>query len=218
LSVAVPVVGDPRRERAFRSGRFDTWNICSPNTLLLSLRFGRSSLKNVGRRADKAACWRFGEGGGEGAPMALRYLEDFPVGAVAEYSGVHVTAEEIVDFAKRYDPQPFHIDAEVAKRWPYGGLIASGWHTAGMAMRVLVEQFIDGETSLGSPGLGPLRWKFPVRPGDVLSVRVRVIENRRSQSKPDRGTLVFEVDVLNQNGEIVMTIENWIAMMLARPA
>jgi acyl dehydratase len=149
--------------------------------------------------------------------MPVRYLEDFPAGAVAEFGGIRVTADEIVDFAKRYDPQPFHLDAEAAKRWPYGGLIASGWHTAAMAMKVLVEQFIDGETSLGSPGLGPLRWKLPVRPGDELRVRAKILENRRSQSKPDRGTLVFEVDVLNQNGDVVMTIENWIALMRARP-
>ena len=149
--------------------------------------------------------------------MARRYLEDFPVGSVAEFGGIHVTADEIVDFAKRYDPQPFHVDAEAAKRWPYGGLIASGWHTAGMAMRVLVEQFIDGETSLGSPGLGPLRWKLPVRPGDELRVRATILENRRSQSKPDRGTLVFAVDVINGDGDVVMTIENWIALVLARP-
>ncbi|HEY4440089.1 MAG TPA: MaoC family dehydratase [Candidatus Elarobacter sp.] len=149
--------------------------------------------------------------------MAVRYLEDFPAGSSAEFGTIRVTADEIVDFAKRYDPQPFHTDPEAAKRWPYGGLIASGWHTAGMAMKLLVEQFIDGETSLGSPGLGPLRWKLPVRPGDELRVRTKVLENRRSSSKPDRGTLVFEVEVVNQNGEVVMTIENWIALMRARP-
>ena len=150
--------------------------------------------------------------------MPVRYLEDFSVGSVAEFGSIAVTADEIIAFAKQYDPQPFHIDPEAAKRWPYGGLIASGWHTAAMAMRAFVDTYIDGETSLGSPGLGPLRWKLPVRPGDVLSVRVRVVENRLSQSKPDRGTVVFEVDVLNQNGDVVMTIENWIALVRARPA
>jgi acyl dehydratase len=149
--------------------------------------------------------------------MPVRYLEDFPEGTVAEFGGVRVTAEEIVAFAKQFDPQPFHVDPEAAKRWPYGGLIASGWHTCAMAMRRLVDEFIDCDTSLGSPGLGPIRWKLPVRPGDELRVRVRVTENRPSQSKPDRGTLVFEVDVFNQNDELVMTIENWIAMVRARP-
>ncbi len=92
--------------------------------------------------------------------MATRYLEDYPVGSVAEFGEIHVTEDEIRAFATRYDPQPFHIDPEQAKRWPYGGLIASGWHTASMMMRVVVEHFIDGESSLGSPGLGPIRWNF----------------------------------------------------------
>ncbi|MDB5072942.1 MAG: dehydratase, partial [Candidatus Eremiobacteraeota bacterium] len=99
-----------------------------------------------------------------------------------------------------------------------GGLIASGWHTCAMMMRVMVDSFIDGEASLGSPGLGPIRWKLPVRPGDVLRVRARVVDSKPSQSKPDRGTITFEVDVLNQNGGIVMTVENWLAIMRTRPA
>ena len=150
--------------------------------------------------------------------MALRYLEDYPVGSTAEVGSIPVTADDIVAFAKRYDPQPFHTDPDQAKLWPYGGLIASGWHTAAMMMSVLVNSFIDGEVSLGSPGLGPIRWKLPVRPGDVLTVRARVTDVRTSQSKLDRGTLTFEVDVLNQNDEIVMTVEDWIAIMRARPA
>ena len=147
-----------------------------------------------------------------------RYFEDYEVGSSAELGEVHVDADEIVSFAKRYDPQPFHTDPEAAKNWPYGGLIASGWHTAAMMMRLVVDNFIDGETSLGSPGLGPIRWKLPVRPGDVLRVRARVLDNRRSQSKPDRGTVTLEVEVLNQRDEVVMTVENWIALVLARPA
>ncbi|HEY0394974.1 MAG TPA: MaoC family dehydratase [Candidatus Elarobacter sp.] len=149
--------------------------------------------------------------------MANRYLEDYPVGTTAELGSIPVSADEIVSFAKRYDPQPFHTDPEKAKSWPYGTLIASGWHTASMMMRVVVDHFIDGETSLGSPGLGPIRWKLPVRPGDVLSVRARVVANRVSQSKPDRGTLTFDVDVLNQTGEIVMTVESWMGIIKTRP-
>jgi acyl dehydratase len=148
--------------------------------------------------------------------MAPKYFEDFTVGATAEFGSVVVTADEIVAFARRYDPQPFHVDAEAAKAFPYGGLIASGWHTAAMTMRMLVDNFIDGETSLGSPGLGPIRWKLPVRPGDVLRVRARVTEARRSTSKPDRGTVTFEVDVRNQHDETVMTIEQWIGIIRAR--
>ena len=150
--------------------------------------------------------------------MPNRYLEDYPAGTTAELGSIVVSADEIVSFAKRYDPQPFHTDPEKAKTWPYGGLIASGWHTASMMMRVVVDHFIDGETSLGSPGLGPIRWKLPVRPGDVLRVRARVVESRVSQSKPDRGTLTFDVDVLNQNGDVVMTVESWMGIIKTRPA
>ncbi|GAC1581944.1 MAG: MaoC family dehydratase [Candidatus Elarobacter sp.] len=149
--------------------------------------------------------------------MAVRYLEDYPAGAEAEFGSVTVDEAELRAFAERYDPQPFHTDAEAAKRWPYGGLITSGWHTAAMAMRLLVDHFIDGESSMGSPGLGPLRWNVPVRPGDTLRVHARVASNRRSSSKPDRGTLVFEVSVLNQRDDVVMEIENWIAIVRARP-
>ncbi len=150
--------------------------------------------------------------------MPTRYLEDYPAGSRAEFGAVHVDAGEIIAFAKRYDPQPFHTDAERAKQWPYGGLIASGWHTCAMMMRAFIDEFVDPETSLGSPGLGPIRWKLPVRPGDVLRVRARVVDSRRSQSKPDRGTVTFEVEVLNQNDAVVMTIEDWRAIVKARPA
>jgi acyl dehydratase len=148
--------------------------------------------------------------------MPQRYFEDYAVGESAELGEVHVTAEEIRAFAQRYDPQPFHTDPEKAKSWPYGGLIASGWHTASMMMRVVVDHFIDGETSLGSPGLGPIRWKLPVRPGDVLRVRARVLDCRHSVSKPDRGTITFEIEVLNQNDAVVMTVENWLGIIRAR--
>jgi acyl dehydratase len=129
---------------------------------------------------------------------------------------VRVSADEIMAFATRYDPQPFHVDPEAAKRWPYGGLIASGWHTASMAMRAVVDHFVDGETSLGSPGLGPIRWKLPVRPDDELAISLRVVDARRSISKPDRGTIVLELEMRNQRDEVVMLIENWAAIIRAR--
>ncbi|HEX3468887.1 MAG TPA: MaoC family dehydratase [Candidatus Elarobacter sp.] len=150
--------------------------------------------------------------------MATRYLEDYPVGATAEVGSVTVSQDEIIEFAQRYDPQPFHTDPERAKSWPYGGLIASGWQTALLMMRVVVDNFIDPNTSLGSPGLGPIRWKLPVRPGDTLRVRMRVVENRRSQSKPDRGSVTLEAEVRNQNDEVVMVVENWVGIIRARPA
>lgn len=150
--------------------------------------------------------------------MALRFLEDYPVGAEAEFGSVVVDEAEVRAFAERYDPQPFHIDPEAAKRSPYGGLIASGWHTASMVMRLIVDDFIDDQTSLGSPGLGPIRWKLPVRPADTLRVRARVTENRRSSSKPDRGSIAFECEVRNQRDEIVMVIEHWVGLIRARTA
>jgi len=149
--------------------------------------------------------------------MPLRYFEDYAVGDGTELGSVLVTEDEIRAFAERYDPQPFHTDPEKAKSWPYGGLIASGWHTAAMMMRLIIDHFIDGEISLGSPGLGPIRWKLPVRPGDVLRVRARIVDSHRSKSKPDRGMLTFEVDVLNQNDEVVMVVENWLAILRTRP-
>ncbi|HZO95377.1 MAG TPA: MaoC family dehydratase [Candidatus Baltobacteraceae bacterium] len=147
-----------------------------------------------------------------------RFLEDYTVGSSDEFGSITVTAEEIVAFAERYDPQPFHVDAEAAKNWPFGGLIASGWHTCAMMMRLMVDRCIDGTTSLGSPGLGPIAWKVPVRPGDVLRVRVRVVDAKRSRSKPDRGAVTFEADVLNQHDEIVMTVEHWVGIVRARDA
>ena len=151
-------------------------------------------------------------------PAYRRFFEDYAVGSTGELGercGRSPTRS--AGSPTRYDPQPFHTDPEAAKRWPYGGLIASGWHTAAMMMRVIVDEFIDPEASLGSPGLGPIRWMRPVRPGDVLRVRARITGNRPSQSKPDRGTLTMEVDVLNQNDEVVMTVENWLAIFKARP-
>jgi acyl dehydratase len=150
--------------------------------------------------------------------MASRYFEDFVPGSSAELGAIHVTQDEIIDFARRYDPQPFHVDPEAARHTPYGGLIASGWHTCALMMRAVVDHFVDGQTSLGSPGLGPIRWMLPVRPGDVLRIRATVIEARRSSSKPDRGTVTFEMDVVNQDDAVVMRVENWLAIIRTRPA
>ncbi len=150
--------------------------------------------------------------------MAIRFLEDYHVGDSAELGTVQVTEDEIRAFAVRYDPQPFHVDPAAAKRSPYGGLIASGWHTAAMMMRVIVDHFVDAETCLGSPGLGPIRWKVPVRPGDVLRMRARITDNHRSKSKPEIGTVTFEMEALNQRDEVVMVVENWLAIVRARPA
>jgi len=135
-----------------------------------------------------------------------RYLEDFVPGAVYQAGSVQVTEAEIVEFATRYDPQPFHVDAEAARASIYGGLIASGWHTVAMTMRLLVDDIFNGTVSMGSPGVDEVRWLLPVRPGDTLSPRAIVLETRPSRSKPDRGVLRFRVEVENQDGALAMSM------------
>lgn len=134
------------------------------------------------------------------------YFEDYPVGVKQVVGNVSLDEAGIIEFAMKYDPQDFHIDPEKAVAGPYGGLIASGWHTAATVMRLLVDSFLDSASSLGSPGLDELRWLAPVRPGDVLSVYVTVLEARRSASKPDRGLLKTHTEAINQHGVSVMTI------------
>ncbi|MBW7925949.1 MAG: MaoC family dehydratase [Burkholderiaceae bacterium] len=139
-------------------------------------------------------------------PPKERFFEDFRPGEVLEFGDYLVTEEEIVEFAKRYDPQPFHVDHEAADRSIYGGLIASGWLTGSIVMRLLVDHFISPQSSLGSPGADEIRWTRPVRPGDRLKLRVTVVETRRSQSKPDRGIVQVQEEAINQDGETVMSI------------
>lgn len=136
-----------------------------------------------------------------------RYFEDYTAGSVFECGPLVVEQAEMIAFAKRYDPQSFHTDPEAAARSAFGGLIASGWHTAAMTMRLLVEGYLSTVASLGSPGIDELRWTRPVRPGDVLRVRVTVFEARRSQSKPDRGVVRSLIEVSNQRGEQVMSLK-----------
>lgn len=146
-----------------------------------------------------------------------RYFEDYVPGLTVEYGSATLEADEIVAFGRRYDPQPFHVDAARAARSPVGGLIASGWQTAAVMMRLLVEHFLSSVASLGSPGVDELRWLAPVRPGDALSIRVTVLEARRSRSKPDRGLIRTLIEVLNQRREVVMTMKG-MTMMLCRDA
>ena len=140
-------------------------------------------------------------------PPAERYFEDYHLGMVDEFGEVAVTAEDIMEFARRYDPQAMHIDPEAAARGPFGGLIASGWHTGSMIMRLFVEHYLSKVATLPSPGLDELRWVRPVRPGDRLRVRVTVLEARRSRTKPDRGMVRGLVEVLNQDGDVVMSFK-----------
>jgi acyl dehydratase len=139
-------------------------------------------------------------------PIKQRYFEDYPAGEVLEVGDHLVTREEIVDFASRYDPQPFHLDDEAARESIYGGLIASGWMTCSVVMRMLVDHFISPVSSMGSPGIDELRWLGPVRPGDRLRVRVTVVDARRSKSRPDRGVIQLRQEAINQHGEVVLTM------------
>lgn len=139
-------------------------------------------------------------------PTDDRYLEDYVAGAVHDCGSIAVEEAEIVAFARRFDPQPIHADPEAAKQSVFGGLIASGWHTASLMMRLFVDYYLSRVASLSSPGLDELRWLKPVRPGDELSLRVTVLENNRSRSKPDRGVVRSYIEVRNQRNEVVMTM------------
>jgi acyl dehydratase len=146
----------------------------------------------------------------------LSYFEDYALGSTYECGSVSIDKASIVAFAKEFDPQPFHVDPVAAAAGPYGGLIASGWHTAALVMRLLVENYLAAESSLGSAGLDELRWPHPVRPGDTLRVRATVVESRRSLSKPDRGIVKTMVEAANSGGATVMRATA-INFMLVRP-
>ena len=135
-----------------------------------------------------------------------RYLEDYVVGAIYEFGSITITEDEIVQFGKQFDPHVFHTDQDRAKETIYGGLIASGWHTCGLFMRLYVEHYLPGKASLGSPGVDELRWLKPVRPGDKLSLRITVHKVKPSSSKPDRGVLFSFCEMLNQKNEVVATM------------
>ena len=136
-----------------------------------------------------------------------RHFEDYVPGSVFEYGEVTVSEAEIIEFARRFDPQAMHVDPSAAARGRFDGLIASGWHTAAMVMCLLVDNFLPGRANLASPGIDELRWLRPVRPGDVLHIRVSVLEATRSRSKPDRGIVRTLVEVLNQDAVVVMSMK-----------
>jgi acyl dehydratase len=133
------------------------------------------------------------------------YLEDFAPGQVRESPTRMLGKEEIVAFARAYDPQPFHTDETAAKGSVYGGLIASGWQTVAVMMRLMWETFLKDTASLGSPGSDEIRWVKPVRPGDTLRARFTIVEVVPSRSKPDRGIVRTFTEVLNQHDEVIMT-------------
>jgi acyl dehydratase len=141
--------------------------------------------------------------------MAKLYWEDFRVGDVLAMGSHTFGEEEIIAFARQYDPQPFHTDPVAAKESFFKGLIASGWHTVAIAMRLTVQSYLTRAASLGSPGVDNVRWLAPVRPGDTISFRRVVLDSRASASKPGVGLVRSRVEALNQDGETVMTFEGW---------
>jgi len=146
------------------------------------------------------------------------YFEDLLVGAETDFGSYEVTREEVLEFAHKYDPQPFHISDEAAAKTHFGRIAASGWHTAAMTMAVIARYVVGHEQAgLGSPGIDELRWKKPVYPGDTLHVRGRILETTPSRSRPEMGSFRTETTVTNQNDEVVMTFIS-IVLMRRRPA
>ena len=148
-------------------------------------------------------------------PREDRYFEDYVVGSVYEFGIIAVTEVEVIEFAKRYDPQPFHIDPEAAKSGHFGGIISSGWLTVSLSMRLLVDNYVSSVASLGSPGVNDLKWLKPVRPGDELSIKVTILDARRSRSKPYQGMVNIFLETLNKKREVVMTMQS-VGMVLCR--
>jgi acyl dehydratase len=144
----------------------------------------------------------------------MRYFEDLEVGAETDFGTYDVTREEVLEFARKYDPQPFHLSDEAAARTHFGRLSASGWHTCAMTMAVIARYVVDDEQAgLGSPGIDELRWRKPVYPGDTLHVRGRILDKTPSRSRPEMGSFRTETTVTNQDGQPVLT---FISIVLIR--
>ncbi len=136
----------------------------------------------------------------------MRYFEDIAVGDTARFGSYPVTREAVIDFARQYDPQPFHLSDEAAAQTHFGRLAASGWHSCAMTMAMLVEQWkVDPVASLGAAGIDELRWRRPVYPGDTLSCETEVLTTRPSSSRPEMGSVASRVTVRNQDDQVVMT-------------
>jgi acyl dehydratase len=138
--------------------------------------------------------------------VSERWFEDYEVGTTAEHGSIRVDEDELVDFARRFDPQPIHVDRAAAAAGPYGGLIASGWHTCALMMRLFAQEYLSAVSSLGSPGVDELRWILPVRPGDKLTLRTTVEDARLSRSKPDRGLVRTRIELRNDAGDAVLRV------------
>jgi len=140
------------------------------------------------------------------SPAEDRWFEDYVPGEVHAFGSIQVEEAEVLAFGRRFDPQRFHTDPAAARETEYRGLIASGWHTAALMMRLYSDHYLSRVSTLVSPGMDELRWLLPVRPGDTLSLRVTVVEARRSRTRPDRGIVRSFLETLNQRGETVMTV------------
>jgi len=147
----------------------------------------------------------------------MQYFEDLEIGAETEFGSYQVTREEVLEFARKYDPQPFHLSDEAAAKTHFGRLSASGWHTAAMTMAVIARKVVaEEQAGLGSPGIDELRWLKPVYPGDTLHVRGRIIDKTPSRSKPDLGSFRTETIVTNQDNVPVMRFTS-IVLIRRRP-
>jgi acyl dehydratase len=149
--------------------------------------------------------------------MTKLYFEDFTPGWTFENGPRTLTAQEIIAFAREWDPQSYHTDPEAARASPYGGLIASGWQTAGVAMRLMCDGYLLETSCVGSPGIDEVRWLKPVRPGDALRFRSTVLETAPSRTKPNRGTVTFRWEVINQDDDVVLSMIGK-QLFLRRPA
>lgn len=143
----------------------------------------------------------------------MLYWEDLEVGKETVFGTYHVTREEVLEFARKYDPQPFHLSDEAATRTHFGKIAASGWHTAAMTMRVIVDSLTKvPQAGLGSPGVDDLRWLRPVYPGDTLTMRGMIVDKTPSRSKPQLGTIRTQTTVTNQDGVDVMRFTSIVLM------
>jgi acyl dehydratase len=139
-------------------------------------------------------------------PPNRRFFEDYTAGHVYELGTFTVSELEIIEFARRYDPQYFHVDPAKAAASQFGGIIASGWHTISLAMRLYVDGYLSHVASLASPGVDEVRWPNPVRPGDTVSILVTILETRVSRSKPDRGIVRARMEGINQRDDVVLSM------------
>ncbi len=139
--------------------------------------------------------------------MPTRYFEDFQVGDVIDLGSTSATADEIIAFAKQFDPQPFHVDPEQAKHSAFGTLVASGWHSSALFMRLLVDGLLNDTISMGSPGVDEVRWRKPVHPDEKLQGRLTVLESTASKSRPNMGIIRSLCELINQEGEVVMNFK-----------